>query len=188
MAFPGTQTAGHTNFVIFTSWNSPMVQPTITDDAGNTYTLISTTSGPQGLWESLFGAFNIKTSAAGNQIYSNVTTNENFQCVEYKGVINVQDGAAHFDSALYDPGPISTSALATSNPQDFVLVFASSVNALNYTPGTGYTSRILTSHQFLQDQITTTIGTFSGNATFTGGPSTWLAMTIAFESMQVQTQ
>ena len=85
-------------------------------------------------------------------------------------------------AAAQGTGTVSNSgSVATANAND-LLIGANLVQQITTGPGTGYTSRVITSPDgdILEDAIVTTAGSYSATAKLSGGA--WIMQMVAFRA------
>jgi hypothetical protein len=165
--FYSAQTAGNLNVVIFGWYNSTSATVTsVTDTAGNSYTLAvgPIRSATNNLY--IYYAKNIAASAAGNQV--TVTTSATLDgswlsLAEYTGLDTVSplDGTTSGTGAT---AAISTGSLTTNNACD-VLINATYTDGAGIKTGTGFTNRSNAWGDFMQDRVVSTTGSYSASAT-----------------------
>ncbi len=181
VAYSTAQTAGDLNVVIV-GWNdSTATVKSVTDSAGNTYTLaIGPTTGTA-LSESIYYAKNIVGSSTNTVT---VTFNQgavlpDVRILEYSGVatsnpLDVSVGASG-NSNIADSGFVTTTAA------NELIIGANTVNTGNIMAGAPFTIRTITSpnSDLAADQLVNVIGSYHSWAPLTvSGP--WVMQTVTF--------
>jgi len=178
LAFPAAQTAGDLNVVVV-GWNdTTSTVQSVTDSAGNNYSLaIGPTSGT-GLRQSIYYAPNI----VGGSNTVKVTFNQaavypDVRIVEYRGVttLDAQVGATGSSAT-------ASSGTATTSAANELIVGADMVATRTKAAGTSFTSRVITSPDGdnLEDRVVTATGSYSATATLTtAGP--WVMQMVTFK-------
>jgi hypothetical protein len=185
VTFTKAQNAGDLNVVIV-GWNdSTATVNTISDSAGNAYTLAAGPTVLSGfLSQSIYYAKNIAASSAGNVVTVKFTGSAAFpdvRILEYAGI----DTSIAVDRVAAASGSTSVSdsgALQTSNAND-LLVSGNMVYTASVTPGTGFTQRIVTNPDAdsAEDRVVSAVGTFNGTESLSSsGP--WIAQMVAFRA------
>jgi len=177
LAYPGAQTAGDLNIVVV-GWNdtSATVQQ-VKDSGGNTYSLaIGPTSGTA-LRQSIYYAPNI----VGGSNTVTVTFNQaaafpDVRILEYRGVntVDVTAGASGNSAA-------ANSGAATTTLANELIFGANTVATGNAAPGSGFTSRIITSPDgdLTEDKMVTATGSNSATATLASSGA-WVMQMVTF--------
>jgi len=185
VTFTAAQTAGNLNVVVV-GWNDATAAVnSVTDTSGNVYTRAVGPTPGSALSQSIYSAKNIVPAGAGvNRVtvaFSPSANAPDIRILEYSGIdpVNPVDTAvaAVGNSAMSDSG-----AAATTNAND--LLFAANMVFTTTTgPGTGFTSRIITSPDgdVAEDRVVTSTGSY--NATALLGPSgSWVMQLVAFRA------
>ena len=183
VTYTQAQTAGDLNVVVV-GWNDSNAQiNSVTDSTGNPYELaVGPTVQSGTATQAIYYAKNI-TAAAANSNTVTVTFNAaanypDIRIAEYSGI----DPLAPVDVVAAAQGNGATSnsgAVATGNAND-LLVGANLVQTGTTGPGSGYTSRVITSPDgdVLEDSIVTATGSYSATAPVAGGA--WIMQMVAF--------
>jgi hypothetical protein len=178
VAYPGAQTLGDLNVVVV-GWNdTTSTVQSVTDTAGNTYSLaIGPTSGT-GYRQSIYYAANI---ASGSNTVT-VTFNQaaaypDVRILEYRGVsvLDVTAGASGNSASA------SSGAATTTNANELI-VGANTVYTYDAGAGTGFTLRIKTAPDgdLVEDEVVSTAGSYSATAPLAGsGP--WVMQMATFK-------
>ena len=186
VTFTGAQTAGDLNVVIV-GWAGTNAQITsVTDTKGNTYQLAVGPTLLSGVAaQSIYYAKNIAAAAAGSNIvtanFSAAAAYADIRILEYSGVDpnNPLDvtATASGNSAATDSG-----AVTTKNAND-LLVGANYVQTSTSGPGTGFTSRFITSPDgdIAEDQVVTAAGSYHATAPLTSSGG-WVMQMAAFRA------
>ena len=185
-AYTGAQTAGNTN-IIAIGWNTAAgTISTVTDAAGNAYSLAAPlTRGGGNLSQAIYYAKNIAAAPAGNTVkvtFSGAMKYVDVRITEYAGL----DPTTPVDVTSSSSGSTNS---ATSGP-----VTTTAANALLFGAGmtwgiygnatNGFTTRVLTQPNFdiVADRIVNTVGSYAATAPVTGG-GTWLMQLVAFKGV-----
>ncbi len=185
VTYTKAQTAGNLNVVVV-GWSDSTAQvSSVTDSKGNAYALaVGPTVQSGTASQAIYYAKNIVAAgASGNTVTVVFNTGANspdIRIAEYSGVdpTNPVDVVA----SAQGTGTVSNSgSVATGNAND-LLVGANLVQQLTTGPGTGYTSRVITSPDgdILEDEIVTTGGSHSATAQLSGGA--WIMQMVAFRA------
>jgi RHS repeat-associated protein len=183
VSFTAVQTAGDLNVVVV-GWTDDVTGVTsVTDTAGNTYTLAL---GPTVLVgtvsQSIYYAKNIVHSAAGANavtvVFSGVAPAPDIRVVEYGGL----DTSSPLDVTAVGIGnsaASTTGAVTTGNASD-LLVASNYVQAITNQAGTGFTSRVITSDDdIVEDKAVSAIGSYSASAPLSSA-GWWAMQMVAF--------
>jgi len=180
-SYSQAQTAGNLNVVVV-GWNGTPSVNSVTDTKGNTYVRAVGPASFSNFNESIYYAKNISAASAGaNSVTVNFSAAAAFpdiRIAEYSGVDTAYPvdavAAGSGNSALSDSGPLNT-----TNAND-LLVAANYVSTTTNGPGTGFTSRIITTpdSDILEDRLTTATGAYNGTAPISNG--TWVMQMVAF--------
>ena len=187
--YTAAQVAGDLNVVIV-GWNDASSTVTsVTDTVGNTYSLaVGPTiqpgpAGGGGLSQSIYYAKNIVGAAAGaNTVtvrFSASATFPDVRILEYRGL----DQTNPFDVGAGAVGTVVTadSGPATTTSAYSLLVGGNMVWSVTVGPGSGYTSRMITSPDgdIAEDQVVSATGSYRATAAMAGtGP--WVMQMAAF--------
>jgi len=185
VAFTAAQTAGNFDVVVV-GWNdSTAAVSSVTDTKGNTYTLAAGPLVQSGIaTQVIYYAKNIAAAAAGgNSVtvkFTVAAVYPDIRIAEYTGI----DPTNPLDVSIGAQGNSTTSnsgSVATTNAND-LLVGANLVQTNTNGPGTGYTSRVITSPDgdILEDQVVTTTGSYSATASISSGA--WVMQMVAFRA------
>jgi chitodextrinase len=182
--FTAAQGAGDLN-VVAVAWGTNASISSLTDTAGNTYTLAvqSTVSG-LGM-NAIYYAQNIVAAAAGaNTVtvtFSAAVGDPDIRVAEYSGISTTSPldvtVAATGSGTLTNSGPVTT-----TNAND-LLVGANLVGSTTTGPGTGFTQRVISGEDgdILEDEIVSAVGSYSATAPIS--PSgTWIMQMAAFKA------
>ena len=154
----------------------------MTDSAGNVYHPAIATYRGNGLSQAIYYAANIAPASAGSNHVSvgfdQPAVYVDLRITEYAGVRQTSP----FDtgaSASGNGSSASTGALTTAGSSE--LLFAAGMTGAVFTaPGSGYTSRVVTSPDgdIVEDAVASSAGSHSAAASLSGG--TWLLQLAAF--------
>ena len=162
----GAQSAGDLNFVSVGWSDTTATVTSVGDSAGNTYSLAvgpATLSGT--LSQAIYYAKNVVSSAANvvTVHFSVPATGPYVAVVEYSGL----DPSAPVDVTAQHTGTgttTSSGAVTTVNAND-LLVAANTVQTVTTGPGTGFTTRILTTDgNLVEDEAVTSAGSYTATA------------------------
>jgi chitodextrinase len=185
VSFSAAQTAGHLNVVVV-GWDDTSAHvSSVTDKAGNRYALaIGPTQIPNTASQSIYYAWNIAGSAAGNTVtvsFDAFAAFPDIRILEYAGI----DTASPLDTSVGSTGnnSISDTGNLVVNNQTDLLVAANYVLTSTMNPGPGFTSRVITDPDgdIVQDRTITAFGSYDATATLiAGGP--WLMQMVGFRA------
>ena len=185
VAYTLAQSIGDLN-IVAVGWNdSAAAVGSVRDTSGNAYVLaVGPTVQPGIATQAIYYAKNISAAAAGaNTVtvtFTTSATNPDIRIAEYSGIDTVNP----LDVAVAAQGNSATSnsgSVPTTNAND-LLVGANLVQTLTSGPGTGYTSRVITSPDgdIFEDRVVTTIGSYASTAPVSpSGP--WIMQLVAFK-------
>ena len=167
--FTAAQTAGNLNLVVISWKDSTATVRQITDSKGNTYTrAVGPTIISGAASQSIYYAKSIvSATAGGNSVtvaFSTSAKNPDIRILEYSGADTTSPiDVTHANSGN---GRTASSGSATTTNATDLIVGADIALAITNGPGTGFTSRVLTSPQgnIAEDQSVTTIGSYSATA------------------------
>jgi fibronectin type 3 domain-containing protein len=185
VTFNGAQTAGNLNLVTV-GWNDTQATiASVTDTAGNLYVRAVGPTLGSGLSQSIYYAKNIVASAAGaNRVtvtFSPAAQYPDVRILEYAGIdpANPVDNsaAAAGNSAMSDSG-----VAVTGNPTD-LLVGANMVLTSTAGPGSGFTSRVITSPDgdIAEDRLVTATGSYNATAPLSSSGA-WIMQMVALRA------
>jgi hypothetical protein len=185
VVYSQAQTAGNLNVVV-AGWNDSTARITsVTDSKGNAYALaVGPTAQSGTATQAIYYAKNIAAAAANaNTVTVTFNTGANspdVRIAEYAGIdpINPVDAVATAQGS----GTSSNSGSVNTGNANDLLVGASLVQQMTSGPGSGYTSRVITSPDgdILEDQIVSTTGSHSATAVISGGA--WIMQMVAFRA------
>jgi hypothetical protein len=166
--FSAAQTAGDLNIVVVGWGGSTATVTSVTDTRGNTYKLAVGPTILAGVaTQSIYYAANIAASAAGNIVtvaFSGAAPYPDIRILEYQGAdpnnpVDVT-AASSGNSATSSSGPATT-----TNATDLIFG-ANYVQNATTGPGSGFTSRLLTSpdSDIALDQMVSTMGSYTATA------------------------
>ncbi len=186
VAYSTAQTAGDLN-VIAVGWNdSTSTVRSVTDSAGNTYTLAVGPTVQSGFGsQSIYYAKNIVASAAGaNSVvvtFSTAATAPDIRIFEYSGAD--RNNPVDVTAASSGNSGASNSGSATTTTAADLLFSANLVFTSTTGPGSGFTQRLLTQPDgdIGEDEMVMNTGSYSGSAPLNGsGP--WIMQMVAFRT------
>ena len=184
--YNSAQTAGNLNVVVV-GWNDTNAAVTsVTDSKGNVYTrAVGPTAYSTQLSQSIYYAKNIISAAANANIvtvqFSTAAIYADIRVVEYAGIdrLNPVDVV----SVGSGSGTLSATAAVTTTSANDLIFGASTVLTRNTGPGSGFTSRVITSPDgdIVEDRIVTSVGSYNASAPMTAG--NWVMQLVAFRGM-----
>ncbi len=185
--YAGAQTAGDTNIVAI-GWNNATSNITsVTDSAGNTYQLAVPTARGAGLSQAIYYAKNIKAAAAGTNTltvnFNTATPYVDIRATEYSGL----DANSPFDIGASASGTGTTANSGNVTTTAPGLVFGAGMTSGGYTtPGTGFTTRVITNPDadIALDRIVTSSGAYNATANMSGS-SSWVMQVATFKAASV---
>ena len=187
VTYKGPQTAGSLNVVVV-GWNdTTAVVNAVTDSKGNVYTRAVGPTAVAGLLsQSIYYAKNIAAATANANtvtVQFNVAAKyADIRILEYRGLdpANPVDVTA---SGAGSSATSSTAAVTTTNANDLIFG-ANMVYTVTAGPGTGFTSRLITTPDgdIAEDRIVTTTGSYSATAPLSPAGS-WVMQLVAFRGL-----
>src|SRR5262249_4090587 len=173
--------------VVVVGWNSTSATvSSVTDTAGNTYTLAvgPTVYQDGGLSQAIYYAKNIASAAAGNAVtvrFSAAAAFPDVRILEYSGLS--QTSPLDVTTAAFGNSATSSSGTVTTTSANELLVAANVVGGTTKSAGTGFTSRMITTpdSDIAMDQVVTTIGSYQATAPLSGA-SPWIMQAGAFKT------
>ena len=177
VSYPGPQALGDLNIVVV-GWNDTTATvQSVTDSAGNKYSLaIGPTSGTA-LQQSIYYA----TTIAGGSNTVTVTFSQaaaypDIRILEYSGVTALDVAAGASGSSMS-----ASSGPATTTSANELIFGANTVATLTEAAGSGFTARIITSpdSDLAEDLITTAAGSNAATATLTSA-TPWVMQMATF--------
>jgi hypothetical protein len=182
VSYINAQTAGDLN-VIIVGWSNPAAAvSSVSDTAGNSYSLAVAASGVSGL-QSIYYAGNI--GAGNNQVTVAFTAppgTGDIRIAEYSGLDVTSPLDPGVVSSLTGSGSLASAGwVTTTNPND-LLISGDYASAGTVAPGSGYTERLLTPplNNILQDRTVNRTDAYSATAHFAHSTA-WLAQVAAFQ-------
>ncbi|HLK34717.1 MAG TPA: galactose oxidase-like domain-containing protein [Terriglobales bacterium] len=182
--YSGAQTAGDLNIVVI-GWNDATASVTsVTDSAGNTYTLAGTVIRGTNLTQAIYYAKGIVGAAAqGNTVTVQFDQAANFpdlRIAEYAGI----DSANPLDATNGSAGTSLTSSsgkIATTAAKELVFA-ANTVLAQTLGPGHGYVTVMLTSFfDIVEHQIVSNKASYNASAPLSAN-SNWVMQIATFKA------
>jgi chitodextrinase len=186
VTYTATQGAGDLNVVIV-GWNDTTSSvASVKDSSGNTYALAAGPTAVSGfLSQSIYYLKNIAGAAAGGNTVT-VTFNKaaafpDIRILEYSGI----DTTSPLDVTASGSGnsnAAATSSATTTNANDLI-IGADMIYTFTSGPGSGFTSRTITSPDgdIAEDKIVTVTGSYSASAPLNDyGP--WVMQMVAFKA------
>jgi Fibronectin type III domain len=182
-AYASAQTAGNMNIVAIGWDSSTITLKSLADTKGNSYQLAVSYIDSNGITQAIYYAPNITAASAGantvSVMLSSSTSYPDLRILEYSGV-NALDKAA---SANGTSKTASSGNVTTTQAND--LLFGACYNfGTTKGPGSGYTSRLLTSDSDLaEDRIVSSAGAYAATASVSGGSGNdWVMQLATFYS------
>jgi hypothetical protein len=164
--FASAQTVGNTNIVVVQWGGTTNTVASVSDSAGNTYSLAIGPSRSPGDSQSIYYASGIAASAAGTNVVTVALTGAQNLAVtvfEYSDLAptNVIDGAVEGSGVGTQ---IATQELVTTNECD--LLFSANVVTNTVTSiGLGFTSRWAQTDVFASEKVVAAVGSYTATAT-----------------------
>src|SRR5437773_1799323 len=187
VTFAAAQAADDLNVVVV-GWNDTTATvSSVADKSGNTYTLaVGPTAFTGVLSQSIYYAKNIKSAAAAANIvtvtFSPAAAYPDIRILEYNGA----DLNSPVDVTAANTGNSSTttSGSATTTNATDLLLGASMVATFTTGPGTGFTSRLLTSPDgdIAEDRMVTATGSYSATTAALSPAGPWVMQMVAFRT------
>ena len=186
VTYSGAQAAGDLNVVVV-GWNdSTATVSSVSDSKGNVYTRAVGPTVQSGLAsQSIYYAKNIASAAAGTNTvtvtFSSAAVSPDIRILEYSGA----DPNNPVDVTAANSGSSSSSSsgsATTTNATDLIFG-ANLVQTLTSGPGSGFTTRMLTSPDgdIAEDEMVTATGSYSATAPV--NPSgAWIMQMVAFRT------
>jgi FtsP/CotA-like multicopper oxidase with cupredoxin domain len=181
--YPNAQVAGDLN-IVAVGWRTTSATVTsVTDDAGNTYTLaIGPTTGT-GLRQSIYYAHNITGGGPASRptvtvTFSAAVTLPDVRILEYSGVSTLDRTAGASGTAA-----TANSGAATTTAANELIFGADCVSTTTTGAGSGFTSRIITApdSDIAEDTVTSAIGSRSATASVSAGTRNWVMQMATFK-------
>jgi outer membrane protein assembly factor BamB len=191
VTFSAAQTAGDL-VVVVVGWFDTNAQVTsVTDSANDVYQLAvgPTKKGTQ-VSQSIYYAAPVASWAAGNKVtvkFNRAAKLPDVRILAYRNVSPTHP----FDVAVASSGSgaaATSGAVTTTNAND-LLVGADTVNSSTLGPGSGFTSRMITSPDgdVAEDRTVTAIGSYSATAPLqSAGSVAWVMQMVAFRANDTQ--
>ena len=174
------QMLGDANVVVVSWFTAAATIDSLTDGAGNSYTLIGEISDGTAFQRIYYA---VPIAASSNNLIT-VTCSQNCQFIElriceYSGIAsaNTVEGST---SGVGAGGTESAGSLMITGPHD-LLVAAFTGNVNSGGQGSGWTQRISFVGDYVEDRVVTAAGTYTGDAS--GGPGNWIAMMAALRGI-----
>src|SRR5438034_275215 len=187
VTFTAAQAAGDLNVVVV-GWNDTTATvSSVADKSGNAYTLAVVPTAFTGvLSQSIYYAKIIKSAAAAANIvtvtFSPAAAYPDIRILEYNGA----DLNRPVDVTAANTGNSSTttSGSATTTNATDLLLGASMVATFTTGPGTGFTSRLLTSPDgdIAEDRMVTATGSYSATTAALSPAGPWVMQMVAFRT------
>ncbi len=181
VAFKSAQSAGDLNVVVI-GWNNTTASVnSVTDVNGNIYVrVVGPTIVSGALSQSIYVAKNIVGATnTVTVLFSSGAFAPDIRVLEYAGA-DVSNPVDVIAAATGSGGTSSSGAATTTNANDLIFG-ANIVTGLTSGPGTGFTSRILTSPDgdIAEDRVVTSVGSYSATAGATGK---WIMQMVAIRT------
>jgi chitodextrinase len=182
VTYAGAQTAGDTN-ILAIGWNDTTASITsVADGAGNVYQVAVPTFRGNRMSQAIYYATGIAASPAGTNsvtvVFDQAATFVDLRITEYAGL----RPSTPFDAGRSATGVgtlADTGAITTAGPSE--LVFAAGMTGAVFTaPGSGFTSRVITSPDgdIVEDAVAVAAGSHGATATLSSGM--WLLQVATF--------
>jgi galactose oxidase-like protein len=186
VTFPAAQAVGDLNVVIV-GWNDITTSvSSVTDSSGNVYTLaVGPTRNGGSLSQAMYIAPNILGGGANavTVSFNGAAAYPDIRILEYSGVDPTSPLNA--TSASTGSSVTSGSGTLTTTAANTILVAGNTIATITTGPGTGFTSRMITSPDgdIAEDRIVTAAGSYSASAPLSpSGP--WVMQIIALRGAQ----
>src|SRR6266567_4657478 len=187
VTFTAAQAAGDLNVVVV-GWNDTTATvSSVADKSGNTYTLaVGPTAFTGVLSQSIYYAKNIKSAAAAANIvtvtFSPAAAYPDIRILEYNGAD--LNSPVDVTAANTGNGSTTNSGSATTTNATDLLLGASMVATFTTGPGTGFTSRLLTSPDgdIAEDRMVTATGSYSATTATLSPAGPWVMQMVAFRT------
>ena len=184
--FSAAQSAGNLNVVIV-GWNDSTANVTsVTDSTGNVYSLaVGPTVRAGQASQAIYFAPNIAAAAANSNIvtvhFSTAAVYPDVRVLEYSGLDPVSPLLAV--TASSGSSATSSSGTLTVSVPNVLLVAGNIVASTTRGPGTGFTSRVITSPDgdIAEDRVVSAAGSYSATAPLSSG-GYWVMQMAAFKS------
>ncbi|MGH8277325.1 MAG: fibronectin type III domain-containing protein, partial [Steroidobacteraceae bacterium] len=183
MGFAALQLSGDLNVVVV-GWNdSTRTVSSVTDTAGNAYSLAAGPTVQSGTaTQAIYYARNISGAAAGaNTVtvsFNGAAAYPDIRILEYSGL----DATNPLDvtAAAMGSGTSSSSGAATTSSANDLIIGANLVQSITTGPGAGFTNRVITAPDgdIAEDRVVTTTGSYTASAATTSGQ--WIMQMAAF--------
>src|SRR6266481_7295478 len=187
VTFTAAQSAGNLNVVVV-GWNdATSTVSTVTDKSGNIYTrAVGPTVLSPWLSQSIYYAQNIKAAAAGVNIvtvtFSTAAVYPDIRILEYSGA-DLNSPVDVIAASSGNTTTTSSGSATTTNPTD-LLFGANIVGTFTPGPGSGFTSRLLTSPDgdIAEDRMVTATGSYSATTAALTPAGPWIMQMVAFRT------
>src|SRR6266851_8987571 len=187
VTYTAAQAAGNLNVIVVGWNNTTSTVSSVTDKSGNAYSrAVGPTASISVVSQSIYYAKNIKSAAAGANIvtvtFSAATAYPDIRILEYSGA----DPNSPVDVTAAAAGNSTTTnsgSATTTNAND--LIFGASMVATFTTgPGTGFTSRLLTSPDgdIAEDRMVTATGSYSATTAALSPAGPWVMQMVVFRT------
>jgi hypothetical protein len=181
--FTSMQTAGDLNVVVV-GWSDTTTEvQSVTDRLGNAYVrAVGPTIQPGVATQSIYYARNIAAATANANavtvMFTAAARYADIRIAEYGGLDPLTPVEA--TAASQGSGTTSSSGSLATSSATALLVAANKVQTVTTAPGSGFTSRVITSPNgdILEDRVVTAAGSYSGSAAVAGGA--WILQMVAF--------
>ena len=172
MPFSAAQTAGNTNVIALSFYNTAATVGTVTDSSGNTYALAAPLTHSGTMYQAIYYAANIKSATAGgNQVtvtFSKAVQYPDIRIVEYSGL--AATGTLDVTSSATSSNTAPSSGNVTTTSPTELLFAAGSTSGVFNAAGAGYTKRVITNPDgdIVEDRVVTTAGSYAATASQSG--------------------
>ena len=183
--YTGAQTAGNTN-IIAIGWNSASgAISSVTDTAGNVYSLAAPLTQGVNLSQAIYYAKNIVAAPAGNTVkvvFSGAMVFVDVRITEYSGLDPTNP--VDVTSSSFGSNNSATSGSVTTTAANRLLFGAGMTWGYYGNATNGFTTRVITqpNYDIVADRIVNTGGSYAVTAPVTGG-GTWLMQLVAFRGV-----
>ncbi|HVU48850.1 MAG TPA: IPT/TIG domain-containing protein [Terracidiphilus sp.] len=180
VAYPSAQTAGDMN-VVAVGWNdTTSTVQSVTDSAGNKYSLAVGPTTGRGLRQSIYYAPNIVAGANTVTVtFNQAAAYPDVRILEYKGVTALDATAVGAGSGT----TASTGSASTSTANELIFA-ADMISTTTKVAGTGFTARVVSipDSDIAEDEMVTTAGSYSATATLNSSGA-WVMQMVTFAAV-----
>jgi IPT/TIG domain len=174
--YAAPQKVGNLNVVVIGLEATPATTITVSDSQLNTYNQAATLTAGNGLRRVIFYAPGIKAGAnTVKASFAPAAGTPDVRILEYSGVDTLDTAAVA--SASGTGAAADSGAKTTAKPNELIVGAGTSSNTFT-APGGGFTQRVLSFGNIVEDKIVTTVG--SNHATATNTATNWVMQMVCF--------